>query len=390
MDERVGGRAGRGGTVEQQQAGYDDVMAELRARTPENDGRWTASQAASVYGETEQFEADAGVAEARERMQSPDETAAGQLQASADYMRGVVDADSTRNRYQQTTDFDRGADAAEQKAQIDASVAGQADQMQPGRDYAGQMTEAADVSDYGRLTGDATMADPDYQSAGLSPQQQQDLQGLREGEMGQMMERADVYDYGRLTGDATMADPDYQSAGLSPQQQQDLPGLREGEAQGQYQAFMDDQTAQEQRLEASRAGAEARMATPLDERESAGGAFGAPTYEDRAAQAAEQSDVHAYGRAAGDATMASPDYQSAGLSPAQQEQLDALDDSRQRLDDAVRGVNSFSPLAGTKERRERAPRVEQAYEELAQARTVHGEQRDELARFHQEGSDQDQ
>ncbi len=98
-------------------SGYGNVMDELRQRVPENDGRWSAEQAAAAYGDT-QFAEESGINAADQRAYEasaaavdPDgrTTAEGLLnanEAANDATRARLDAEAGPNRYQQTTDRD--------------------------------------------------------------------------------------------------------------------------------------------------------------------------------------------------------------------------------------------------------------------------------------------
>ena len=97
--------------------GYGNVMDELRQTVPENDGRWSAEQAAAAYGDT-QFAEESGINAADQRAfdaanaaYDPEGrvSAEGLLSstaAAADAARVRLDAEAGPNRYQQTTDRD--------------------------------------------------------------------------------------------------------------------------------------------------------------------------------------------------------------------------------------------------------------------------------------------
>ena len=88
------------------------VMAELKMRVPENEGLWTPVQAATHYGELDQFKVETGWGEleeqamtaSREANDSPDAMEAF-LKARAAYQTAGVDVETGRNRYQQSTEF---------------------------------------------------------------------------------------------------------------------------------------------------------------------------------------------------------------------------------------------------------------------------------------------
>lgn len=250
---------------------YGDVLAELRRTVPENEGRWTASQAAAAYGETEQFEAETGLAGASAQVSdagqaiadasnSPEGVSADQvaasLRAGADYTAGLVDADTTRNRYQQSTEFTPAYDPVEAKDNIAQGLQANLDLLQqdPRAMGAGTLDDQqaySDEKEYAARTGDEAALAPGYQSAGLSPAQQTELAGMRESQNAQDVEQGEVKDFAFRTGDEAMQDPDYQSAGLSPDQQTQLEGMRQQDMDAAGAQWQE----QQERLAASEQGA---------------------------------------------------------------------------------------------------------------------------------------
>jgi hypothetical protein len=113
---------------------YADVMDELRQRNPENDGRWTASRAAAFEGDTA-FSDEQGITAAQAAALQTSEGLIGAdgvmtaeaynraVDADAGVSSAYAQADSTRNRYQQSTDYQPDTPLDEQQRQIDEQAA---------------------------------------------------------------------------------------------------------------------------------------------------------------------------------------------------------------------------------------------------------------------------
>jgi hypothetical protein len=136
---------------------HGDVMDELRRRVPENDGRWTATQAAG-FEQDAAFMNEQGIMAAQDRWAAAADGAVGpdgtmtpeafnrMNDASADVAHATVDADTSRNRYQQTTGYDESAAAGMQHADID---------------------------EHARLAREQAAADPQSMGLGMTYEQQQ-------------------------------------------------------------------------------------------------------------------------------------------------------------------------------------------------------------------------
>jgi hypothetical protein len=234
----------------EQGTGYHDVMDELRARVPENDGRWTATEAAQVYGDT-QFMDEQGITAAQGRMSSaaggmvaPDGTVSAQgyldvTDASADADRARIQADTSRNRYQQSTDFQPEVSAEQQQRWVDESQQSTRDQVANDPQSLGigmtdqQRTDYAEVQEYMARTGQ--QLDP---AVPLNAEQRAYLEQTRAVDQ----------------AEAARQQADYEAS----------PGYREDQAANERRAQFAQTEAE--RVEASRVRAEERMQTPTSER----------------------------------------------------------------------------------------------------------------------------
>lgn len=150
---------------------HGDVMDELRQRVPENDGRWTATQAAAFDNDTAFFD-EQGITAAQARMSatadaamaSPDGVVTQEgfnavNEAGADVSRASIHADSTRNRYQQTTDYQPPVSEAEQMGAVDQDIAAAREQAARDPQSMGlemtreQQQDYSDAADYAGRTG---------------------------------------------------------------------------------------------------------------------------------------------------------------------------------------------------------------------------------------------
>ncbi len=177
--------------------GYGDVMDELRQRVPENDGRWTATQAAQAYGD-QQFLDEQGITAAQDAAMRAGEASVGPdgvadvegynraVAAGADLQNAYAATDSTRNRYQQSTDFRPSTPLDQQQREIAEQA--QAAQAQAAADPASlglgmtadQQRAYADAQEYAGRTGQ--QLDP---AVPLNAEQQAWLDQVRQAELAQ-------------------------------------------------------------------------------------------------------------------------------------------------------------------------------------------------------------
>lgn len=174
---------------------YGNVLDELRRTVPENDGRWTASQAAGVYGDQEYFEQD-GIRQATDRAGAaprPDDEGrinaadyVAMAEAGADVGRAYNDAERNDTRYNQTTGRDL-SQYDEQDGMLDEGMAGLRNEVQadPGAFGIGL---TYDEQDYAARSGQTVQP-----GVGLSDEQRQWLEQVRANDLAEDQRRSDEF-----------------------------------------------------------------------------------------------------------------------------------------------------------------------------------------------------
>jgi hypothetical protein len=230
--------------------GYHDVMDELRARVPENDGRWTATQAAQSYGDT-QFLDEQGITAAQDRAHAagdgvigPDGAVSAQgyldvTDATADAARARIHADTSSNRYQQSTDFRPEVSAEEQLRGVD---------------------------EYQQAARDQVANDPQSLGIGMTDQQRSDYAEVQEymGRTGQQLDPAVPLNAEQRSYLEQARAADQTEAARQQAEYESDPQYANDRAANERRAQFAQTEAE--RVEASRRRAEERMQTPTSER----------------------------------------------------------------------------------------------------------------------------